>query len=332
MFCPDCGREALDGDGFCIICGYPLDLLEKKIDQEKIDSLGWAERIVGKPRVKDELKTDDSVSSFTTGPQVSDADDEKKGLFCERCGTRIEVGVMCAACGDRLPYHADSDPFLDSSFKNLFRMIFGPRNFAVNFPYPVSGGTIQPMLYPGVIASLFILTIPLVNYGMLLRPIDNSRIVLTAVAGFILCVILVPAMVYLSAGLIHIFASIIGGKAQFRRAVRIFAAGMFWLLMFGLLHNLFRWGYFFLRPFYKMYLSDYYNPILFDIPGLDFRRIAIFSTIIILGWLFGWAYGGLYRLKWWQALILTLIIFFPFILPSWFFALILLPLKASGLL
>ncbi|MCX6645386.1 MAG: zinc-ribbon domain-containing protein [bacterium] len=347
MFCPDCGREAIDRDMFCPICGYPIDLLAQKIEREKIEVLGWAERIVGKPKIKETPQPEQSVISFVTGPHVPTDESEKKGMFCERCGSKIDIGVMCSACGDRLPFHSDSDPFLGASFRGLMKMIFAPRSFAINFPYPVYGGITQPILYSGVLASLFILSLPLTHYNLLLRPGNNAPIIIPAVVGFILSMILVPVLVYLSAGLIHTFATILGGKCQFRRTVRVFAAGIFWLFLLGLLNNLTMLGFFYLKPLLLDFLSGNTNgslayeilssrgssnQLLLPISMFEFWRIILLTHIIGIGWLFGWAYGSLYRLRWWNSIILTLIIYFPFIMPTWLFLLLYLPLKASGFL
>lgn len=332
MFCPDCGREAIDCDLYCPICGYPLDLLEQKIEREKIEALGWAERIVGKPRIEEPPQSEESVISFVTGPHVPVEKDKKKGLFCDRCGSRIEVGVMCASCGDRLPFHADSDPFVSASLRGFIKLIFAPRSFAINFPYPVSGGIIQPILYPGVVASLFILSLPLARYEMVLRSDNSARIIVPVIAGFILSMILTPLLVYLSAGLIHGFAIVLGGKCQFRRTVRVFAAGIFWIFMLGLLYNLIKFGLFFIKPVLGDYIKQYYNPILMPIPMMSLWRPLFIAHLISIGWLFGWAYGGLYRLRWWNAVILTIAAYFPFIAPAWLYLLLLLPLRYSGLL
>jgi hypothetical protein len=347
LFCPDCGREAIDCDMFCPICGYPIDLLMQRIEREKIEVLGWAERLVGKPKIKETPPSETPVISFVTGPAVPTDESEKKGMYCERCGAKIDVGVMCSACGDRLPYHADSDPFVSASFRGLIGMIFAPRNFAVNFPYPVGGGVTQPVLYPGVLASLFILSLPLTHYRLLLQPGNSAPLIIPAVVGFILSMILVPILVYLSAGLIHVFATALSGKSQFRRTVRVFAAGIFWLMLIGLLNNLSILGFYFLKPLLLNFLTGNSNEglayellsgrgstdlLLLPISMMEVWRITLLTHIIGIGWLFGWAYGGLYRLRWWTSVILTLIIYFPFIMPAWLYLLLYLPLKTNGFL
>jgi hypothetical protein len=294
--------------------------------------MGWAERIVMKPPVAEAPKTDHPIISFTTGQQYPQVEDAKKGMFCERCGKAVQPGVMCASCGDHLPFHADSDPFLSASFQGLFRMIFGPRGFAINFPYPVSGGIIQPILYPAVLASIFVITLPLIYFRTLLSPGDHGNIILMAVFGFILCILLVPLLVYSSAGLIHVIATILGGKCQFRRTVRVFAAGILWILIIGLINNLARWGFFYLRPLVSDFFDYYSYPASQLFPDIPWLRLLTLSFISIVGWLFTWAFGGLYRLRWWNAIILTIAAYIPFILTSWAYLLLYLPLRASGLL
>jgi hypothetical protein len=65
---------------------------------------------------------------------------------------------------------------------------------------------------------------------------------------------------------------------------------------------------------------------------MEIWRITLLTHIIGIGWLFGWAYGSLYRLRWWNSIILTLIIYFPFIMTTWLYLLLYLPLKTSGFL
>lgn len=331
MFCPDCGREAPDDNSFCPICGYPLKKLARRIEQDKIDAMGWAEKIVGKPQFEEKPPDDEKVVSFITGKEAPPPEEEKKGLFCERCENRIDVGVMCSSCGDRLPFHSDFDPFLISTLMGFWKLIFAPRSFAINFPYPIKGGIIQPVLYPGVAAAVFILTLPLVYMHLSLGPVQRAMYIIPSIIGFVLAMFVIPVLVYLSAGLIHFVAQLIGGKCQFRRTVRVFAAGILWILILGILHNLIRWGLHFLAPLITDLIRPYYRTDFNVDQSLEQVRILAVIGLFIIGWLYTWAFGSLYRLRWWAAIVLAFATYIPILWFPWMYLLILLPLRASEL-
>jgi hypothetical protein len=331
LFCPDCGREAPDDNSFCPICGYPLAKLAGRIEQDKIDGMGWAEKIVGKPQFEEKPPGDEKVVSFITGKEAPPPEEEKKGLFCERCEKRIDIGVMCASCGDRLPFHSDFDPFLLSAISSFWKMALAPRSFAINFPYPIKGGIIQPVLYPGVAAAVFILTLPLVYFHLLVRPGERAIYLIPVIIGFVLSMLVIPVLVYLSSGLIHFVAQLIGGKCQFRRTVRVFAAGILWILILGIIHNLIRWGMFTLKPLLIEYIQPYFSQGPLDTGNKDWVRQLVVFGLLIIGWLYTWAFGSLYRLRWWVAIVFTLATYIPILWIPWVYLLVILPLRASGL-
>lgn len=315
MFCPDCGRESKKSERFCPSCGYPLELLEKRLVREKEESIGWVERILTKPPETDKTEKKTEPEPVIEEPSVIfEPDFERKGNICQNCGKEAGFGVICPHCGDRLPNISINDPYITTILKNLISGIFGPRRFAVNFPYPVYGGTMVPLLYPGIFASIFITSIP---FLLSVRE-ENSDLGLPSFAKvfmlFPLYIIFTPILVYLTAGFVHIFGMILGGHAAFPRTLRVCAAAIILALIAGTILNIavFGVGWFF---------NDFHGFITDDSGIVTLRKLirdhpgAIMLGISgLLAWEYAWMYGGLFRLSWWKTIIHAILTFWVVII------------------
>ncbi len=333
MFCPDCGRDCDDSDNSCPLCGYPLNDLRQRLAGEERESLGWAEKIVGKPEDKSEEPPDDSLVSFATGKEKPREDEkEKDDLKCERCGAKVGIGVMCPGCGDRLPTLGESDPYLTYIFLGLWRMIVAPRNFALNFPYPVKGGTLQAFWVPGIFAGIYILTLPLSRPASMLHSENPVNPFALGLVGLAVYVLAVPPLLYLTTGLIHWTAKILGGRAPFRRTARIAGAGLIGLLILGIFRNLIFLLFFFVRTMAFQILENRFGFELSYDSGQDTWRILLILIIIFAGWQYAWMFGGLHRLAWWKTIVHFLATYVALLWWIWTAVLIVIPLRIAGYL
>lgn len=333
MFCPDCGHESIGPERFCNICGFPLGRLKKRLDTEEQAALGWAEKIVGKPKQKTELPPDAPVISYSTGrEQQTEVETEGDRLRCERCGTKVALGIMCPACGDKLPMLSESDHFLPLVLAGLWRMLVAPRHFALNLGYPVKGGTIQPILYSGVFAALFILTLPLSRPELLFETENPVRPVATALVGLVFYVLGIPPLVYLTGGLIHWIAVILGGRAPFRRTLRVAAAGFICLMILGIVRNIIIFAFYFPRPFLVDFLAERIGVDLSEASAGAFGHLLFIALIIFAGWQFAWLFGGLHRLAWWKTMVHFLATYMALLWWFWILIMIVIPYRVAGFL
>jgi hypothetical protein len=332
VYCPDCGRKAGDPERFCPFCGYPLARLGKRLEREKEDSLGWAERLVGRPSVEAAPPPESPLVSFKTGPEPkSKQGDEEDARRCERCGAKADIGALCPKCGDRLPSLTEGDPYLDLVFRSFLRMTLAPKHFALSLAYPVTGGIIQPLLYPGVFAALFLLTLPLSYWQWWPEAGGPTRPFTAALVGAPLSVFGVPILVYLTSGFAHLVGQLLGGHVPFRRTIRVVGAGIIWLLVLGTVLHLARFGVAVSFPDLAEKLKE--GESLERLAWLWSRQRIILATllIVLVAWEYAWAVGGLFWLTWWKAAIL-LIATYWLIAVTWLFFLVILPLQAGGLL
>jgi len=332
LFCPDCGSRAKDTERFCPACGYPLERLRRRLEEEQRDSLGWAERILGRPPTAAEPPRESTLVSFKTGEEPVKLEEKEKGLKCERCGERVERGTLCSKCGDRLPIIGESDPYFSETIRGFFKMLFAPRHFAINFPYPVSGGTLQPALLPGVFAAFFILTLPLGRPDLWLKSEDPTTPLIPSLVGIPLYVLGTPLLTYLTAWLIHLVGVLLGGSGSFRRALRALSAALVWLLIIGTLRNITLGAMYFIQPTLDEILTKQIG-----LPSShDLRRnltpVATMAGLVLIGWLYSWMFGGLYRLSWWKTLVHTLATYVALLWWTWLFVMVILPLRAGGFL
>ncbi|HDS31168.1 MAG TPA: hypothetical protein ENN67_09010, partial [Firmicutes bacterium] len=299
MYCPDCGRLSKGDDEFCPSCGYPLSELIERLKKEEEDKLGWAEKIAGKPKFAVKPPPEPPLATFAPIPEPP-AEPVKTARTCDMCGAEVKYGAMCQHCGDKLPGLMESDPFLYFTFNGIWRMFFTPKFFASNFPYPVTGGTTQPLLYPGIFAALFIFSIPLAYADKWLDRPDNPLPMIVGVTGFIMSIIFTPVLVYLSAGLIHIVAKALGRNLVFKRTLRVFASVVSGVLVIGLVINLIRFALiYFELDISATTLTDIIEPHEF-LPDIFDRKEFVHAILLIAGaWLYSWMFGGLYRFAWW---------------------------------
>ena len=103
MYCPDCGKAKKFRERYCSECGYPLSALQQCLEKEKEAQLGWAEKIVGKPKIEIIPPKEPPLTSFATGREEPRKVSEKSGRICERCGADVLLETSCPECGDRLP-------------------------------------------------------------------------------------------------------------------------------------------------------------------------------------------------------------------------------------
>jgi len=334
LFCPDCGRYSTDSDHFCTICGFPLEKLRQTLDNEKKAELGWAEKIVGKPDVKSVEPPDPPLISYATGKETprQKKEEEQESFKCERCGIKTGVGTMCPNCGETLPSLIDNDPYLSLVLKNFFRMILAPRHYATKFPYPITGGTLQPLLWPGVFAAIFVLTLPFARSEQWLERGDPTQPLLPAFVGIPLYVLGTPVLVYLSTGLIYLISKLLGGTASYRRTARVFSGGLIIIFIYGIVRNIFTFLFYLGTPrIHRLVPPEIDIRIIKELSQSVERALLVFFLAFI-GWQFMWAFGGLNRLSWWKTLILFLASYVAVLWWLWLYTMVLLPLNLGGLL
>lgn len=330
MFCPDCGFDARGNESACPLCGYPLRKLRDRLVSDAEASLGWAERIVGKPQYEAVVEVKEILLSFVTGEERSNKKDSEKELICERCGKKFELGSFCSYCGDRLPGLFQKDPYLYCVLRSPFQLLFSPRHFSINFPYPFKGGIVQPTLVTGVLAFILILIYP---FGRIDEWIGRNDTFSPNFPFFIsyslICLIVIPVLVYLSAGSAHVIATFLSGRAQLRRTVRVMGAIFFWILTAGIMVNLCN------LLIYDIHSeSPLFNRTLTEFGLIHSASKPLWKTvtgIILIApvWAYGWAIGGLYRLKWPFAVLHALITYIVISL-TWAIVLVAIPLSVGG--
>lgn len=324
MHCPDCGRSRRASESFCPDCGYPLSGLKKKLEEETEASMGWAEKILGKPIVPSPKRPEPPVSSFAVG-RIEPAAEIPKPR-CERCGAEVsDPAIVCFQCGDKLPSIIGDDEYIKLVVRGLWKMIAAPRQFAINFPYPQTGGTIQ-ILYTGVAGGCHVLSLLFRAPDKWLGEDSSGTPVMVLLAGFLIALALVPAVLNFSAWLLTYLARAFGGIVPLRRTTRVAGAYVFWIFTFGALYNLLLlW----------LYLLQHHLPLF---PALKHFYQAVMSanvpmmlgSLAVLTWLCGWAFGGLFRLTWVRTLWLIVISFSLFI-PLWLLLFVILPIRFAGI-
>ena len=331
MHCPDCGRRHRDGEACCPDCGYPLAALEKRLQEEEQEALGWAEKLLGKPRTETAPPVEIPLTSFATGREEPPKILEKSRHRCERCGAAVDLGVACPMCGDKLPSLMENDPYIILVLRGLWRMIVAPKEFALSFPYPISGGILQPLLYPGISAALLVFTLPLLRPEALIEVTDPTRTVIPALIGYLASIVLVPVLVYVSAWIIDLVGKLLGSTVPLRRTIRIAGAYIFWLLILGMLYHFVVFGVYEAQAHVAGRERDAAWIVnLYRTLEREYQWI-LGALLLLFGWIFAWAFGGLFRLSWWKSLIL-LISTYCFLVPAWIFLLVIFPLHAAGLL
>ena len=329
LFCPDCGTDLKKSDKFCSTCGYPADALTKRIEFEKNSSIGWAERIIGKKPGSDEIVLPEGkLHTFTdVSDSIPESDKEKSDLRCETCGSKVEHGTLCPACGERLPTLSESDNFFAAVMSKFFKLIFAPRYFAQTLPYPLKGGTMQALWIPAIITGLYILTLPAARPFMHLHKYENYGAMGLGLIGMTVYILFTPLLLFLTSGLNHWVAVLFGGHAPFRRTVRVTGAGLAVLMTLGLIRNI-------VTAFAHLIDPDLLLPLfiqeLSESPEKGYVRFIVYALIIIGGWYHCWLIGGLHRLSWWKAVIHFIAAYVTFIWWIWVLVLYGIPLFVSS--
>ncbi len=295
--------------------------------------MGWAERIIGKPEVETTDPENPPVVSYVSGEEKASTEtDDDERFRCSMCGTVAEIGTMCQTCGDTLPTRTDQDPYIWLVLRNSLHLILAPRHYAVNLPYPIKGGNLQPVLYPGIFAAFFVIALPFSRASVWLYrtaydiPIEPSLI---AIPMYVLGI---PILVFLSAGLAYMVARMLGGHASFSRTVRALSGGLIILLIIGIFR--FVLGYIAIANTrnIELILERLYNPVEVMTLVQYGERMATIFTIFIAGWYYAWIVGGLHRLAWWKTIVHTLATYVAVLFWIWLYILQILPLNAGHLL
>ena len=341
MYCPDCGRDAREDEKTCPACGYPISSLRTRLRLEHEASIGWAQKIVGIPEfVKIDVAGEKVVSFATDSEKQEERDDAERHKNCARCGAPVEIEAICPNCGDRLPSIIGDDPFTLLTFLGVFRLVFSPSHFGSNLTFPRKGGYIQPILWPGVLAAIFIFSYPFARIDEWAGRSGRFMPDLPVFVGLALIYMpIIPIVVYLSAGFSHIVAIMLGGFAQFVRNVRLTGAILFWMLLGGSFLHILQYSAFFINPFKYRLMEmiiggdgvENFTKML-DISDSIEWQLPILALVLIPGWIYGWAYGGLYRLSWWKAAIHAIIVYFLILAWVWISLVMVLPMKLGGLL
>jgi hypothetical protein len=301
-----------------------LSGLEKKLVDETEASMGWAERILGKPIIPSPKRPEPPISSFAVGRIEPTAENPKPK--CERCGAEVgSPGIVCSQCGDKLPSIIGDDEYIKLVLRGLWTMLAAPRSFAINFPYPQIGGTIQ-ILYAGVAGGCYVLSLLFLAPDKWLGENSSGTPVMALLAGFLVALALVPAVLSLSSWLLTYIARAFGGIVPLRRTTRVAGAYVFWIFTFGALYNLLLLWLYLLQLHLRLFptLGHFYRAIMGD------SLFMMLGSIAILTWLCGWAFGALFRLTWIRTLWLIVISFGLFI-PLWLLLFVILPLRFAGI-
>jgi len=316
LYCPDCGDEIVESDSFCQYCGYPSSALRKRLKAEQDASIGWAEKIIGsKPVDEKQIPPEDKLQTFVDVKDPEPEEDEDSRLRCESCASVVDYGMMCPECGDKLPTLGANDNFFISVIRYSFRFIVAPAHFARNFPYPTKGGTMQAVWVPAILSGLYILTLPATKAYVQPRLFEFPDMFGLALIGMTLYILLIPVLLFVTGGLNHWVAVLLGGQAAFRRTLRITGAGLTILLVLGLVRNIGTALLFLINPELEPSSFIRYNAI--NASGLSEYRTLVYITIVIAGWYHAWLIAGLHRLSWWKTLIHFIATYVTFTWWAW---------------
>lgn len=262
--------------------------------------------------------------------EISEPQPPKEKQQCERCGALIEPASICPTCGDKLPSLFQSDPFISLFFKNFFAMFHSPRYFTLSFPYPYTEGITYPILVSGIAAAIFIITLPMIHPAVVLNPKAKTDFLMVSIFGAIGALLIVPLLTYFSSLFIDYFARIFGGKAPVRRTIRIIGAYLTAILITGILFHFFMFGFY----WFQLPASQLGNPHVISTIYKTILRsysLILIAVITILGWLYSWSLGNLYRLSFWNMFLFVLMTY-PVLVLIWIIVLIIIPLRNSGIL
>jgi RNA polymerase subunit RPABC4/transcription elongation factor Spt4 len=333
VYCPDCGRKSREDEDFCPVCGYPLGKLRERLAAEEQVAMGWAQRVLGIKPVGPEPPKEPSLVSFTTGEETRvEKPEDEKGLLCERCKTRVQLGTICPKCGDRLPVISDDDPYLYYVFTKIWRMLFAPRYFALTFPYPVAGGTLQPLLYPGIFIAFFVLSLPFSRPEGWIEEQNVAGILVPTFVAFLACILGMPLLMHLTVLLTNSVCVLLGGTGSYRRTIRVASAGVIWLAIYGTLRNLALYGFYLARIELRGFIDVYFPFSSVTEPVQIMTPFLMIGALVLIGWQYAWTFGGLHRLNWWKTIIMTFSTYVAILWWVWIYIIIILPLRASGLL
>jgi hypothetical protein len=204
-------------------------------------------------------------------------------------------------------------------------MIFAPGNFALNFPYPKTGNTLQ-ILYTGVAGGFYVLSLLFLAPGKWLGENSSATPVLVLLAGLLVTLALAPATLSLSAWVLSYIARAFGAYVPLRRTIRIAGAYVFWLFALGAFYNLLLFGLYLLQLHLRQFpdLRHFYRAVMGD------NIFMMLGSIAVLTWLCGWAFGSLFRLTWTRTVLLIVISFSLFI-PLWLLLYVILPVRFAGI-
>jgi hypothetical protein len=141
-----------------------------------------------------------------------------------------------------------------------------------------------------------------------------------------------PVLIHLTVLLINSVSALLGGTGSYRRTIRIASAGVIWLAIFGAIRNIVLYGFYLTRIEMRGFIDVYFP---FDSVTEPVRNITPFLMIgglIFIGWQYAWTFGGLHKLNWWKTTIMTLSTYVAILWWVWVYVIIILPLRASGLL
>jgi hypothetical protein len=309
----------------CPDCGYPLSSLEKTLIFEKEASMGWAEKIITVP-VKVPIPPPDApLTSFACG-KIEPETEPKQGSFrCERCGFPVELGDVCPHCKDKLPGIIDNDPYIALALRSLIRIILAPRQFALKFPYPMSGGILQALLYPGIAAAFMVVTYFLMTPEVWLNGPDAGLIIIPSLIEFMSAMIIVPGLIYFSSWFIGAVGKAMGSRVPVRRIIRIGGALVIWAMILGFFYHLIFLGLFSVQShqFQEQTEAIHSGHNSFQ-RFFEFHQEFSFLFTFFYAWYFSWTMGPLFRFKN-GKLAAFLLITFVVLAFVWAYFLVLLP-------
>ena len=333
MYCPDCGRKSQSRERYCPECGYPISALSTCLEKEKEASLGWAEKLIGKPKIEIVPPKEPPLASFATGREEPVKAPAKTGRICARCGADVELTSVCPECNDKLPSVFENDPFMGLVLRGIFQMIVRPAEFALNFPYPATGGTIQPLFYPAIASAFLVLTLPLGRPDAWIKIQDFSDVYIPIVTAFLGSIIITPLLLHISSWAVNVVAGVLDSPVTLRRTIRVAGAYVFWLMLIGIVYNLMIFGLYEARAHFRepfLTYTDYDLNALFASVTKAYQFLFA-AYLAAFGLQYGRAFGGLYRLSWWKTVFLA-VSTYGVLMPVWLYLMVLLPLHSAGLL